>query len=184
MSKITIVYSTGAGHTEKLAQFIAEGVRTTSATVKCLNVEALTTDDWKHLAESDAIIFGTPTYMGSAAAAFKTFMDHTGDFWLDQTWANKIAAGFTVAVHPSGDKLATLQQLSIFAAQHGMIWVGQDQIGAPSNPESIGINSAGYWLGLSATDAANDDEMITADDAKTAHKFGQRIALAAIRWKG
>ncbi len=38
-------------------------------------------------------------------------------------WADKVAAGFTNAASRSGDKLATNQQIAVFAAQHRMHWV-------------------------------------------------------------
>ncbi len=41
-------------------------------------------------------------------------------------WRNKIAAGFTNSGARSGDKLATLVQIAIFAAQHGMHWDNLD----------------------------------------------------------
>ena len=79
---------------------------------------------WADLEKADAIIFGSPTYMGSASAPFKAFMDASSKVWAAQGWKDKIAAGFTNSASQSGDKLATLQQLAIFAAQHGMMWVG------------------------------------------------------------
>ena len=41
----------------------------------------------------DAIVFASPTYMGNVSAQFKAFADATSDFWEDQIWAGKIAAG-------------------------------------------------------------------------------------------
>jgi len=130
----------------------------------------------------DAIIFGAPTYMGSVAGGFKAFMDETGELWLERRWANKIAAGFTCAVSTGGDKLNTLMQISVFAAQHGMIWVGQDEIGAPVKKDNAGINMSGVWLGLGATDSVDKGALIDAGDAETARRFGARVADAAMRW--
>jgi NAD(P)H dehydrogenase (quinone) len=120
--------------------------------------------------------------MGSVSAGFKSFMDDSSDRWGEQAWANKIAAVFTVATYPSGDKLVSLTQLAVFAAQHGMIWVGQDQIGAPVNPEQRGINEAGFWLGLAATLSRDKTIMIEPGDAETARLFGARIAMVTHRW--
>ncbi len=51
-------------------------------------------------------------------------MDGTSEIWALQSWRDKLAAAFTHSAAPSGDKLGTLTQLAVFAAQHGMIWVG------------------------------------------------------------
>ena len=73
---------------------------------------------------SDAIIFGSPTYMGGPAAQFKALADATGERWYRGAWRDKLAAGFTVSSGPSGDKLSTLHYFFTLAMQHGMIWIG------------------------------------------------------------
>ena len=54
----------------------------------------------------------------------KEFMEKSSRKWYEQKWKNKITAGFTNSHSLSGDKLNYLMQLVVFAAQHGMIWVG------------------------------------------------------------
>lgn len=183
VTKIAITYCSGSGHTRKLAQLIADGASQAGETPTLYDVENLSKTDWDGINAADAIVFGAPTYMGSVAAAFKSFMDQSSDLWTDQKWANKIAAGFTVATFPSGDKLMSLQQLSVFAAQHGMIWVGQNLIGAPANKDAIGINQAGSWLGYTATSSRDKSLLIDQGDAMTAIAFGKRIAIATRRWQ-
>ncbi|MDD9850075.1 flavodoxin, partial [Escherichia coli] len=80
--------------------------------------------DWDVLDASQGIIFGSPTYMGSVTADFKKFMDSTSKRWKNRLWQGKLAAGFANSGGLSGDKLAVLQQLNIFAMQHGMLWSG------------------------------------------------------------
>ena len=175
---IVIAYCTGAGHTRRLAEHIAEG-----AQARLIDVERIGDEDWAAMDAAQAIVFGAPTYMGSAAAAFKTFMDESSDRWSDQTWADKIAAGFTVATYPSGDKLTTLQQLAVFAAQHGMIWVGLDAMGEKGGAAETGVNRDGFALGLGATSSTDKSLLIDGGDAETARLFGARIAAAARRWR-
>lgn len=182
MTSIAVVFCTGAGHTRVLAETIAGGITSNGSQAHLIDVQGMNADDWAMLKNANAIVFGAPTYMGSAAGAFKTFMDHSSDIWMGQTWANKLAAGFTVATFPGGDKLATLIQLSVFAAQHGMIWVGQDQIGSPVDPDKPGINASGTWLGLAATSSRDKSQMIEPGDLETARGFGARIAGASQRW--
>src|SRR5439155_5387070 len=108
--------------------------------------------DHGKLAAADAIVFGCPTYMGSASAQFKQFMDATAAVWALQGWRDKLAAGFTHSAAPSGDKLGTLVQLAVFAAQHGMNWVG---LGLPptyatSEKPDEEMNRLGSHLGAMA----------------------------------
>jgi NAD(P)H dehydrogenase (quinone) len=82
---------------------------------------------WEVLDAADAIVFGCPIYMGSAA--LKAFMEETiQPQFLEQRWKDKLAAGFTNSAGMSGDKLLALQQLAVFAAQHGVIWITLGQL--------------------------------------------------------
>lgn len=186
MTTIAIVYHSGFGHTAALAESVATGARSVAgATVHLISAE-----DYAEKAEllnaADAIIFGSPTYMGSVSAKFKEFMDATSQTWYARGWTDKIAAGFTVSASQSGDKLATLMQLSVFAAQHGMVWVGGSLL--PGNNNSQGstedLNRLGSFLGLMAQANADQGAEVAPPtaDRKTAEVFGARIAEAAARW--
>lgn len=179
---VAIIYDTGSGHTAALAATIVAGAIAEDVKVADINL-AKGSFEFETLAEADAIIFGAPTYMGGVSARFKAFMDASSDIWLDQPWHNKIAGGFTIGTNRSGDKLATLQHLAIFAAQHGMIWVGQDIIGGKFDDAEIARNPDGSWLGLMATSIEDKSKLIDAGDALTAESFGRRIASAAKRWR-
>ena len=178
---LSVVYHSGSGHTAKQAQSVAEGAgRVAGAEVKLI---AIGEDDvpWDTLEASDAIIFGTPTYNGLVSARFKQFMeDSTKTAWFEQKWRNKIAAGFTNSGAQHGDKLNSLVSLALFAAQHGMIWVGLDLM--PGNSSSTGsvddLNRHGSWLGAMAQ--SNNDQggdVAPGDsDLRTAAYLGQRVA--------
>ena len=125
MPHICIAYHSGFGHTEVLAKKVAEGVTSAGCTADLHNVAELSDDLWAHLAKADGIIFGSPTYMGSVSAPFKAFMDASSKPWFAQAWKDKMAAGFTNSGGLSGDKLGTLNTISVFAAQHSMVWVSQ-----------------------------------------------------------
>ena len=190
MPKIAIVYHSGYGHNAVVAEHVARGVQSVSGAQAALyKAETLASADagpWDELAAADAIIFGSPTYMGSAAAPMKQFMDASSKPWAAQAWRNKIAAGFTVSASWSGDKLSTLSQFAVFAAQHGMIWAGTGML--PGNNTSKGstndVNRVGSFLGLMAQ--ANGDEAPDVAppqaDRKTAELFGARIAEVTARW--
>ena len=182
MTRITILYFSGAkGQTAKLAEAVARGARRVAGTdVQLLRVEEAEAN-WPRLHESDAIIFGTPTYIGSVAARFKQFIELlAGDVWLQRMWVNKIAAGFTVSAGRSGDKLNCLQQLVIFAAQMGMIWVPVKLLGG--NYSSAGseddLNRMAGYIGVMAQ--ANIDEPAEvappSSDINTAELHGEHVA--------
>ncbi len=175
---ICIAYFSGSGHTARLAQAIAEG----ADGARLIAADHIGADDWQALDAAPAIVFGAPTYMGSTAAQFDMFLEEAASRWPGQDWADKIAAGFTVATYPSGDKLSALTRMAIYAAQMGMVWVGQQEIGAPVDPDKPGINRQGSWLGLMATSSRDKSQLIEPDDLETARRFGARIAAASQRW--
>jgi multimeric flavodoxin WrbA len=180
MIKIAIVFHSGYGHTEALAKAVARGAeRIPGVAARLISTESVE-GSWEELKDSDAILFGSPTYMGNVSAPFKAFMDASSKAWLEQSWKDKIAAGFTISGSPSGDKLNTLQSLMIFAMQHGMIWVGNAVL--PYNEE--GLNRLGSFSGVMAQagQVAPDVEP-GPQDLATAEAFGLRVAGAAQRWK-
>ena len=181
--KIAIAYHSGSGHTARLSRIMADTFTGLGAATSLIDVEDMGKADWQALKLAQAIVFAAPTYMGSVSAPFKTFMDQSSDIWGGPDgWNDKIAAGVTVATYPSGDKMSSLIQLAVFAAQHGMIWVGLDDIGAPVNPEAVGINEDGFCLGLGATSVRDKSKLIRDGDQETARRFAQRIAEATRRW--
>ncbi len=185
MFTTSLIYFSGSGHTAKLAQLVAEGINSIDdAEIFVIDVEKMQETDWIRLDRSDGIIFGSPTYMGSAAAGFKLFIEKASSrgTWTGQKWTDKIAAGFTVATYPGGDKLNTLIELSVFAAQLGMIWVGQNHVGSRVAQDGLNINNDGSWLGLTATSSRDKTLLINNHDANTARLFGKRVAISIQRW--
>ncbi|MCS7079397.1 MAG: flavodoxin family protein [Chloracidobacterium sp.] len=180
MTTVAIVYHSGYGHTAAQAEAVLRGVQSVpEVTAHLIRVEDIE-NHWTTLDAADAIVFGSPTYMGSVSGPFKSFMDASSRRWLQQAWRDKIAAGFTNSGSLSGDKLNTLVQLAIFAAQHGMIWVGQAEL--PSGRADDAINRIGSMLGAAAQ-SDHGSSQPSAGDLATAEKFGARIAHAAQRWK-
>jgi NAD(P)H dehydrogenase (quinone) len=179
----TIIYDSGYGHTKRQAQAVAEGVRR----VPGAEVQLVAVSDgeipWETLAASDAIIFGSPTYNGTISARLKQFMeDSTRAAWIPQTWRNKIAAGFTNSGALHGDKLNSLMTMALFAAQHGMIWVGLDLFAGSAADQP---NRIGGWLGAMAqSDDVSPELSPIASDLQTAAHLGQRVAEVASQFKG
>lgn len=181
--RLAVVYHSGYGHTAKHAEAAASGARIAGAETLLINVDDIE-PHWDQLETMDAIIFGCPTYMGSASGHFKMFMDATSRrAFAGARWKDKLAAGFTNAASRSGDKLNTLQQLSIFAAQHGMHWVN---LGLPAGHNSStssedSLNRHGYFIGAAAQSDADlaADDAATPADLKTSEYLGTRVASVA-----
>ena len=182
MSKIAIVFHSGYGHTQRMAQAVAEG-----AAGELITIDAegnLTEAQWATLAAADAIIFGSPTYMGSVSWQFKKFADASSKPWFTQVWKDKIAAGFTNSATMNGDKLSTLHYLFTLSQQHSMIWVGTGLM--PSNAKAAtrnDVNYVGSYAGAMAQSPsdASPAEMLPGD-LETARLFGARVAAVAARF--
>ncbi|MBK83993.1 MAG: flavodoxin [Gammaproteobacteria bacterium] len=155
-------------------------------TAKLMLAEKIAKDPTQ-LNEMDAIIFGTPTYMGSVAAPFKAMMDASSKVWMHQNWKDKIAAGFTNSHSMSGDKLNTLMQLVVFAMQHGMIWVGQSELNQSPETEAghpEKINRLGSFVGAMAqSDNRDPIETPPFGDLETAAQLGQRVGRITMQMK-
>jgi multimeric flavodoxin WrbA len=143
---------------------------------------------WDRLEASDAIIFGAPTYNGSPSARFKQFCeDSTKPAWIGMKWRDKVAAGFTNSGAQNGDKLHSLVSMALFAAQHGMVWVGLDlQPGNDSSRGSVNdLNRLGSWLGAMAQSNGDQgpEETPIRSDLDTAAYLGERVAQTVRRFR-
>lgn len=188
-----VVYHSGYGHTEVLAKAIQQGAARAGETA-LVKIDAegnIGENDWETLAKADAIIFGAPTYMGAASAQFKIFADASAKAWFQGQWKDKVAGGFTVSGSMSGDKLATLQQMAVLAAQHGMIWASLGLM-PPQPADEKGyhqrgageLNRLGSFLGvMGQAENAPADVTPPAGDSKTAEFYGERVANLARQLK-
>jgi len=189
MASIAIVVHSGYGHTAAVAESVREGAAAVAgAEVRLIAVAkdgTITDADWAALDAANAIVFGAPTYMGSASGPMKTFMDATSKVWMKQGWKDKFAAGFTNSGSWAGDKQVTLMQFAVFAAQHGMLWIPLGMFPGfnASTGSSEDLNRTGHFLGLgtqSNTDQGADATPPASDHA-TARAFGRRIAETVVR---
>jgi NAD(P)H dehydrogenase (quinone) len=187
VSKIVIVYHSGYGHTRKQAEAVHSGAASVAST-ELIAIDAqgdLPAGAWDTLAAAEAIIFGSPTYMGGASWQFKKFADASSKPWFSQVWKDKIAAGFTNSATINGDKHSTLHYFITLAMQHSMVWVGTGML--PSNSKAATRNDVNY-LGSSAgamsqsPSDSSPEEGPLPGDLETARMFGARVAQAALRW--
>ena len=187
MTRIGIVWHSSTGYTRLLADAIAKGAAASGeAEVVSLEVagEHITAGRYANdellssLDACDAIIFGSPTYMGAVSAQIKAFMDACLSRWYERAWSGKIGAAFTVSSTPSGDKLNTLSDLFVFAMQMGMVWVGQDE----SPISGSGANRLGIYVGAAAQpDYEAKPPALMTGDAAGGELLGARVATFAMR---
>lgn len=183
---IAVVYHSGAGHTARQAAAVRRGVDQIAGATSLFLTSEEAQKQWDALEQADAIVFGAPTYMGSASAQFKAFMEASLSVYLKGAWKGKVAAGFTNSASRSGDKLDTLVQLAIFAAQHGMHWVSLGL--PPGNNRSTGteqdLNRLGFFLGAGAQSNADEgpDSAPPESDLLTAEQLGKRVAEVAVQF--
>jgi len=176
MALVGIIFFSGTGTTKALTKFISQGIEKTAAEYLLFEItgEDIKEGRWQNTAMSDrmdqcdALIFGSPTYMGGISAQLKSFFDAMAPRWFTQAWNGKVAAAYTVSSLASGDKLNCLQDISTFAMQMGMIWVG---VGANISDQ---VNPNGFYLGLGAT--ASSADQLEEIDVNSGIHFGQRIA--------
>ena len=184
LSSITtaVVYHSGYGHTKRMAEAVAEGA---AASLIAIDAEGnIPEDGWETLNAADAIVFGSPTYMGAPSWQFKKFADASSKQWFEEKWKNKIFGGFTNSASMNGDKLNTLQYFSLLAGQQGGLWVGLAM--KPANVKASkrdDPNRMGSYLGAMAqSDADAAPGEMSEGDLETARLYGVRVASIASRF--
>jgi NAD(P)H dehydrogenase (quinone) len=188
MSTVSTIYFSGFGHTAKMAEAVHKGLASVAG-VKA-NLIAIKGEDivkgryqnesvLAQLDACDAIIFGSPTYMGGPSAQFKALADATAERWLRSAWRDKLGAGFTVSGGPSGDKLSTLHYFFTLAMQHGMIWIGLPDL--PLNDK--GINRLSSYSGVMGQAGQESPDVAPNDaDKLTGEVLGRRVATFSVKF--
>lgn len=189
MTTIAIVYHSGYGHTTRVAEHVKKGAVSANSDVELISIDEagnIPEESWDTLKAADAIIFGSPTYMGMVSWQFKKFADDSSKPWYTMDWKGKVAAGFTNSATLNGDKEMTITYLTTLAGQHKMLWTGTGM--HPSNAKAStrdDLNNLGGSRGLLVTTPsdASVDEMIPGD-LKTAEAFGANVAEVVKAIKG
>lgn len=184
MAKIAVVYHSGYGHTQRLAQAVAEGA---GADLIAIDAEGnLPEGGWETLSEASAIIFGSPTYMAGPTWQFKKFVDFSSKAWFTQAWKDKLFAGFTNSASINGDKQVVLDYFFHLAMQHGGLWVGSGMM--PANSKAATRNDVNRMGSFSGAMAQSPSDASVAEmfpgDLETGKLFGQRVAQVAARLDG
>ena len=141
MTKVLVLYYSSYGHIETMAGAVAEGARSTGATVDIKRVPELvpeevarksgfkldqaapvaTVDD---LANYDAVIVGTGTRFGRMTSQMANFWDQTGGVWMKGALVGKVGAAFASTATQHGGQETTLFSIITNLLHHGMVIVG------------------------------------------------------------
>lgn len=142
MTKVLILFYSMYGHTETVANAVAEGVRSVEgAEVTVKRVPELVPEDVARkagakldlappiavvdeLPDYDAIIFGTPTRFGNMCAQMRNFLDQTGELWMKGLLVGKIGSVFTSTATQHGGQETTITSFHLTLLHQGMIIVG------------------------------------------------------------
>lgn len=141
MAKVLVLYYSAYGHIETMANAVAEGARSTGATVDVKRVPELVPEDvakasyYKvdqaapiatpdELANYDAIIVGAGTRYGTVASQMRNFLDQTGALWAQGKLVGKVASAFTSSATQHGGQESTILGLIPTFLHHGMAYVG------------------------------------------------------------
>lgn len=180
-SRTVIVYHSGYGHTQRMAEAVAEGA---GGTLVAIDAEGNVPEvGWDALASADAIIFGSPTYMGDPSWQFKKFADASSKPWFADAWKDKVFGGFTNSASINGDKLNTLQYFVLLAGQHGGLWVSlavkpaNVKASKRDDPNRMGS----YIAPMAQCDADAAPEEMSAGNLETGRLYGARVAGFAAR---
>ncbi|MFD9686840.1 flavodoxin family protein [Kitasatospora sp. NPDC059088] len=176
---VALAYHSGYGHTAVIAEAVARGAAAAGAEVVTIAVDTITEEQWAQLDAADAIVFGSPTYMGTASGAFHVFAEASSKRWFTDAWKDKLAAGFTNSASKSGDKAGTLGFFQTLAAQHGMNWVnlGLKPGWNATTASEDDLNRLGFFTGAAASSPADaGPEAVHKADIATAEHLGERVA--------
>jgi NAD(P)H dehydrogenase (quinone) len=197
MSKVLVLYYSSYGHLEALANAIAEGARSTGATVDVKRVPETVPEDVAkaayfkldqkapvamvaELADYDAIVVGTPTRFGRISSQMAAFLDQAGGLWMRGALNGKVGGAFTSSATQHGGQETTAFSIITNLLHFGMIIVGlpyshQGQMtldevvgGAPYGATTIaGGQGQRQPSAIELAGARHQGELI----AKTAHKL-------------
>jgi len=141
MSKVLVLYYSSYGHVETMAEAVAEGARSTGATVDIKRIpetapkEVAEAAHFKldqkapvaviaELADYDAIIVGTPTRFGRIASQTAAFLDQAGGLWMTGALVGKVGGAFTSTGTQHGGQEVTLFSVITNLLHFGMVIVG------------------------------------------------------------
>jgi len=181
MAQVLIIYASDYGNTEKMANAVAEGVKSVDGmTVVLKKAEEVTADD---MTASTGVIVGSPVHMGAVDWRVKKFIDTVcSGLWMQDKLNGRVAGVFTsgggFGGAGGGTEIAMLSILNNFA-ELGMLIVP-----LPKNTENYkkgGLHWGPY--GRSA-DENMEHVGVTPEALSVARKHGANVARAVVAVHG
>src|SRR3954468_19007560 len=200
-AKVQVIFYSTYGHVYRLAESIAEGARDTAGIdAEVFQVAETLSDDVlgkmgaiearkafahvpiadpKRLAEADAIVLGSPTRYGAAAAQMRAFLDATGQLWATGALIGKIGSAFTSTASQHGGQETTLLTISTFFFHQGMVICGVPY----STQELLNLDeiSGGTPYGASTIAGPRGERQPTANELAIARAQGRHVAGIAAK---
>ena len=199
--KVYVIFYSTYGHIYRMAEAVVEGAKSVAgADVSLFQVAELMPADTltrigadkarqafahvpvadpKNLADADAIILGTPTRYGAAAAQMRAFLDATGGLWMSGALIGKVGSAFTSTASQHGGQETTLLTLSTFFFHMGMVIAGVPY----SSQELLYLDevSGGTPYGASTVAGPRGERQPTANELAIARAQGRHVAQIAAK---
>ena len=200
MSRMLVLYYSTYGHTETMADAVAEGARGiagTEVTIKrvpeLMPPEALASsgaktdqkapviEDPNELSDYDAIVFGTPTRFGNMCSQMRNFLDQTGGLWAEGKLIGKVGSVFT-STGTGGGQETTITSFHSTLLHHGFVIVGLPY----SSAELMDVSEVrgGSPYGAATIAGPEGKRMPSESEKKLARDQGARVAEVAAKLHG
>lgn len=199
MPRVLVLYYSTYGHIEAMANAIAEGARSTGATVDVKRVpETVPAETAKNahfkldqaapvakvadLADYDAVIVGTPTRFGRMSSQMAAFLDQAGGLWAKGALNGKVGAAFTSSATQHGGQETTLFSVITNLLHFGMVVVGMDYGYAPQMTLDEVTGGAPY--GATTIAGGDGSRQPSERELDGARYQGRRVAEVAAKLAG
>ena len=197
MTKILVLYYSSYGHTAKMAEAVAEGVREGGVEAVIRHVaetapqEVVESAGFQQmeghtciggpdeLAEYDGIVVGSPTRYGRMTSQMAAFWDQTGGLWQKGALIGKVGAAFTSTASQHGGQETTLWSILNNLLHMGMTVVGLDY----GFQDQMGTDEVKGGAPYGATTIAGGDgsRQPSETDLAGARYLGKRVAQTAAK---
>jgi NAD(P)H dehydrogenase (quinone) len=197
--KVLIVYYSMYGHVHRLAEAMAEGVKSVEgAEAELRQVPETLSDEVlarmgaleprkafahvpvatvRDLASADAIIFGTPTRFGNMCGQMRQFLDGTGGLWAKGSLVGKAGSVFTSSGTQHGGQESTILSFHPTLLHHGMVIAGLPySFQGQSRTDEI---TGGSPYGASTIAGAKGERLPTENELAGARFQGNYVATIA-----
>ncbi|NNM63909.1 MAG: NAD(P)H:quinone oxidoreductase [Burkholderiales bacterium] len=192
MAKVLVLYYSTWGHIERMAQEVAEGVRSvpgvdvtikrvpetmppeTVAAIHAKTEQVAPIAKPEELAEYDAVIFGTPTRFGNMCGQMRNFLDQTGGLWQQGKLVGKVGSVFASTATQHGGQETTITSFHTTLFHQGMIVVGVPY----ACPELTNMDaiSGGTPYGATTLSKGDGSRMPSANELAIAKFQGAHVA--------